>query len=97
VTVVSVASTGTGPDSRTEAEAVVQRVVDHMRDAGVDAEGIVLEGRPDELILALAKERGADLVVTGSHGRTGLERILLGSTTERILNDTASAVLVVKT
>jgi len=96
-TVVSVASTGTGPDSRTEAEAVVQRVVDHMHDSGVDAEGIVLEGRPDELIVALAKERDADLIVTGSHGRTGLERILLGSTTERILNDTTCAVLVVKT
>jgi nucleotide-binding universal stress UspA family protein/uncharacterized membrane protein YfcA len=96
-TVVSVASTDTGPDNRAEAEAVVQRVVDHMRDSGVDAEGLVLEGRPDELIVALAKERNADLIVTGSHGRTGLERILLGSTTERILNDTACAVLVVKT
>jgi nucleotide-binding universal stress UspA family protein/uncharacterized membrane protein YfcA len=96
-TVVSVASTDTGPDNRAEAEAVVQRVVDHMRDSGVDAEGLVLEGRPDELIVALAKERNADLIVTGSHGRTGLERILLGSTTERILNDTTCAVLVVKT
>ncbi|MEZ5541925.1 MAG: universal stress protein [Pseudomonadota bacterium] len=71
-------------------------MVDHMRSAGVDAEGLVLEGRPDELITAVAKERNADLIVTGSHGRTGLERILLGSTTERILNDTACAVLVVK-
>jgi nucleotide-binding universal stress UspA family protein/uncharacterized membrane protein YfcA len=96
-TVVSVASAGAGPDTRTEAEAVVQRVVEHMRDSGVDAEGMVLEGRPDELIVALAKEHGADLIVTGSHGRTGLERILLGSTTEHILNDTTCAVLVVKT
>lgn len=97
-TVVSIASAAAaGPDSRTEAEAVVQRVVGHMRESGVDAEGVVLEGRPDELIIALAKERDADLIVTGSHGRTGLERILLGSTTERILNDTTCAVLVVKT
>jgi nucleotide-binding universal stress UspA family protein len=95
-TVVSVASAGPGPDSRPEAELVVQRVVDHMRGEGIDAEGIVLEGRPDELIVAMAKERDADLIVTGSHGRTGLERILLGSTTERILNDTSCAVLVVK-
>jgi nucleotide-binding universal stress UspA family protein/uncharacterized membrane protein YfcA len=95
-TVVSVASTGPGPDSRGEAELVVQRVVDHMRGEGIDAEGIVLEGRPDEMIVAVAKERDADLIVTGSHGRTGLERILLGSTVERILNDTSCAVLVVK-
>ena len=79
-----------------EAELVVQRVVDHMRGEGIDAEGIVLEGRPDELIVAVAKERDADLIVTGSHGRTGLERILLGSTVERILNETSCAVLVVK-
>jgi len=95
-TVVSVASAGPGPDSRPEAELVVQRVVDHMRGEGINAEGIVLEGRPDELIVAVAKERDADLIVTGSHGRTGLERILLGSTTERILNDSSCAVLVVK-
>ena len=58
-TVVSVASTGPGPDSRAEAELVVQRVVDHMRGEGIDAEGIVLEGRPDEMIVAVAKERDA--------------------------------------
>jgi nucleotide-binding universal stress UspA family protein/uncharacterized membrane protein YfcA len=97
VAVVSVMSTGSGPDNRAEAEQVVQRVVDHMRGAGIDAEGMVLEGRPDEMIIAVAKERNADLIVTGSHGRTGLERILLGSTTERILNDASCAVLVVKT
>ena len=96
VTVVSVASTGPGPDSRAEAEPVVQRVVDHMRAEGIDAKGVVLEGRPDEMVIAVAREHNADLIVTGSHGRTGLERILLGSTTERILNDTACAVLVVK-
>lgn len=75
---------------------MVQRVVDHMRSEGIDADGLVLEGRPDELVVAVARERDADLIVTGSHGRTGLERILLGSTTERILNDTVCAVLVVK-
>jgi nucleotide-binding universal stress UspA family protein/uncharacterized membrane protein YfcA len=96
VTVVSVATTGHGPDTIPEADQMVQRVVEHMQQQGIDAEGMVLEGRPDELIVALAKERAADLIVTGSHGRTGLERILLGSTTERILNDTSCAVLVVK-
>lgn len=75
---------------------VVQRVVDHMRGEGIDAEGMVLEGRPDEMIVAVAKECDADLIVTGSHGRTGLERILFGSTLERTLNDTSCAVLVVK-
>ncbi len=87
VTVASVATTGHGPDTIPEANQMVQRVVEHMQQQGIDAEGMVLKGRPDELIVALAKERAADLIVTGSHGRTGLERIL---------NDTSCAVLVVK-
>jgi nucleotide-binding universal stress UspA family protein len=56
----------------------------------------VLHGEPAAAIVVLARELGADLIVTGSHGRTGLERALLGSTSERILNDTECAVLVVK-
>jgi uncharacterized protein len=95
-TVVSVASPGYGSQSRQEAEQAVQRVVEHMKSDGIDVEGVVLEGRPDEMIVAVAKQRNADLIVTGSHGRTGLERVLLGSTTERILNETSCAVLVVK-
>jgi nucleotide-binding universal stress UspA family protein/uncharacterized membrane protein YfcA len=95
-TVVSVTTPGYGPENRQEAEQVVQRIVGHMKSEGIDAEGLVLDGRPDELIVAVAKERDADLIVTGSHGRTGIERVLLGSTTERILNETNCAVLVVK-
>jgi uncharacterized protein len=95
-TVVSVTTPGHAPENRQEAEQVVQRIVEHMKNEGIDAEGLVLDGRPDELIVAVARERDADLIVTGSHGRTGLERVLLGSTTERILNETSCAVLVVK-
>jgi hypothetical protein len=95
-TVVSITTSGHAPENRQEAEQVVQRIVKHMRSEGIDAEGLVLEGRPDELIVAAARERDADLIVTGSHGRTGFERVLLGSTTERILNETSCAVLVVK-
>jgi len=95
-TVVSVTTPGYGQENRQEAEQVVQRIVAHMKREGIDAEGLVLDGRPDELIVAAARERDADLIVTGSHGRTGIERVLLGSTTERILNETDCAVLVVK-
>jgi nucleotide-binding universal stress UspA family protein/uncharacterized membrane protein YfcA len=95
-TVVSVNTPGYGQENRQEAEQVVQRIVEHMKSEGIDAEGLVLDGRPDELIVAAARDRDADLIVTGSHGRTGFERVLLGSTTERILNETDCAVLVVK-
>jgi nucleotide-binding universal stress UspA family protein/uncharacterized membrane protein YfcA len=96
VTVVSVTTPSHGPERRAEAEQAVQRVLGHMKGGGISAQGLVPHGRPDETIVSVAREKNADLIVTGSHGRTGLDRILLGSTTERILNETPCAVLVVK-
>jgi nucleotide-binding universal stress UspA family protein/uncharacterized membrane protein YfcA len=96
ITVASVHKPSYGPERRAEAEEAVARVVAHMQREGSVSEGRVLEGDPAGTITALAREKGADLIVTGSHGRTGLERVLLGSTSERILNETPCAVLVVK-
>jgi nucleotide-binding universal stress UspA family protein/uncharacterized membrane protein YfcA len=95
-TVVTVTTASLGPELQAEAEQVVQRVVAHMQSNGAVAEGQVLQGPPAETIAAVAREKNADLIVTGSHGRTALERVLLGSTSERILNETPCAVLVVK-
>lgn len=97
ITAVSVTTPSHGPERRAEAEQAVQRVVKHMKTEGIEAEGRVPHGRPDEMVVSVAYEQNADLIITGSHGRTGLDRVLIGSTTERILNQTPSAVLVVKT
>lgn len=97
ITVVSVTTPSHGPERRTEAEQAVQRTLAHMKEEGVNATGKVPHGRPDDVVVSLAREENADLIITGSHGRTGLDRVLLGSTTERILNETFCAVLVVKT
>ena len=96
VMVASVTTPSHGPERRAEAEQAVQRAVAHMKAVGATAEGTVLEGQPADVIAAVAREKNADLIVTGSHGRSGLERVLLGSTSERILNETPCAVLVVK-
>lgn len=96
VTVISVTVASHGEERRSEAQQAVDRTVAYMREQGLDAEGLVLEGQPATTIVETAQARGADLIVTGSHGRSGLERVLLGSTSERILNETRCAVLVVK-
>jgi nucleotide-binding universal stress UspA family protein/uncharacterized membrane protein YfcA len=96
VTVVSVTTPSHGPERRQEADEAIQRVVGHMTNQGIEVEGLLQHGRPDEMIVGVAREKNADLIVTGSHGRTGLERVLLGSISERILNETPCAVLVVK-
>lgn len=96
VTVVSVTTPSHGPERRAEAQTAVDLAVSHMQSKGVNAEGLVLEGQPAMTIVDVARERNADLIVTGSHGRSALERVLLGSTSERILSETPCAVLVVK-
>ena len=64
---------------------------------GVKAEGLTVFGKPYEAIIETAKQKGADLIVVGSHGRKGLERLLMGSVTERVIGHTEVGVLVVKT
>lgn len=53
--------------------------------AGVAVRRTLREGDPASLILEVAEEVGADLIVMGTHGRAGLERLILGSVTDRVL------------
>ena len=66
------------------------------RQEGVKAEGLVIEGRSYEAIVENARAKRVDLVVMGSHGRTGLERLLMGSVTERVVGNADCSVLIVK-
>lgn len=61
----------------------------------VPYECMVHIGTPDKTILKIAEERRADLIVMGSHGRTGYEKFLLGSVTYKLLHKSATPVLVV--
>ena len=56
----------------------------------------ILDGAPVESIVEHAKASGADLIVIGSHGRSGLPRLLLGSVAEGVIRNAASPVLVVR-
>jgi nucleotide-binding universal stress UspA family protein len=53
-------------------------------------------GDPVEEILDLAQEIGADLIVIGAHGRTGIRRLLLGSTTEAVVRSARCPVVVAR-
>ena len=53
-------------------------------------------GKPADQILHLARELGADLIVIGSHGLTGIERLVLGSVSERVMREAHCAVLVAR-
>ncbi len=62
---------------------------------GIDAELFTPEGEVKETILRLAKEWDATLIVAGTHGRKGLNRLLMGSVAESILRDAHVPVIVV--
>jgi nucleotide-binding universal stress UspA family protein len=80
-----------------EAEKNVKAVKDAAQKEGVSAEGLILSGIPYEAIINIAEERKADLIMLGSHGKTGLEKLLVGSVAERVIVLSTCAVLVVKT
>jgi nucleotide-binding universal stress UspA family protein len=64
--------------------------------AGLDVEEVIAHGEPAAEIVRVARERGADLIVISSHGRTGIGRILFGSTAESVVRYAHCPVLVVK-
>jgi nucleotide-binding universal stress UspA family protein len=75
--------------------AALEDLVERAEAAGVDAVTAVETGVPHREILADAEDAGADLIVMGTHGRTGLDRFLLGSVSERVVRTADVPVLVV--
>lgn len=57
---------------------------------------VCLEGDPATRIVGYCQSAGIDLVVMGTHGRTGVERLLMGSVAEKVLREASCSVLVVK-
>ncbi|SFF97795.1 Nucleotide-binding universal stress protein, UspA family [Halopelagius inordinatus] len=79
---------------RGRAEQIVGDAVERAREAGVRAESEVVVGVPHVEILDAAED--ADLVVMGTHGRSGLKRALIGSVTERVVRRCDAPVLTVR-
>jgi nucleotide-binding universal stress UspA family protein len=69
---------------------------DAVARAGVAGEARVLEGPAASEIVHHASELGAELVVVGTHGRTGLPRLALGSVAERVIRSASCSVLAVR-
>ncbi len=57
----------------------------------------VEEGKPDEAILKVAEEWEADLIVLGTHGRTGLAHILMGSVAEKVTRHSTKPLFIIPT
>jgi nucleotide-binding universal stress UspA family protein len=67
----------------------------HLGDDSIQT--IVVEGEFEESIVGAAKEMNADIIVMGSHGRRGLDKLLLGSVTEQVLHKTDIPLFIIPT
>ncbi|WP_327053594.1 universal stress protein [Halomicrococcus gelatinilyticus] len=81
----------------TEGKQAIDDVVDAAHDAGVGTtEAVVGRGTPHRAILDYSDQHDVDLVVMGTHGRTGVGRFLLGSVTEKVVRASDVPVLTVR-
>ena len=84
---------------RQGAHALAERAARELQDAHFKATAVVIEGREatvQDAILDMAAEWHADAIVLGSHGRTGLDRLLLGSVSDGVRRHAPGAVEIVR-
>jgi nucleotide-binding universal stress UspA family protein len=79
----------------TQGQATLDEIADLAADAGVAVDTELLSGKPARSIVNYADETGADLIVVGRRGRSGVRERLLGSITERVLRRSGPPVLTV--
>ncbi len=79
-----------------EATEDAKRRLSQMKPAGIPVEHRVAEGDAAEMILRVAEEVHANLIVMGTHGRTGLSRLLMGSVAEQVVRRAPCPVLTMK-
>lgn len=81
---------------RAWAKKQLERRLTQARAAGVRAKGFLLDGLAHERIVQLARSKRADLVVMGTHGRSGIKKLLLGSVAGRVVATATCPVLTVR-
>jgi len=80
----------------THAQQQIQNALARVLKAGLQGDSVIVEGAPFQAILDTAKNKGADLIVMGTHGRTGLTHILMGSVAEKVVRLASCPVLVTR-
>lgn len=75
-------------------ESMKEFIDEHFK--GLKATGVVLNGYAAEEIIKYATTSGADLIIMGTHGRTGLDRVLFGSVAEKVVKTAPIPVMTVR-
>jgi universal stress protein A len=83
-------------DLTAEVEAQLHEIARQGLKEGVAVDVRVADGEPADAILRMARQEKVDLIVMGTHGRTGLSHLLLGSTAEAVVRAAACPVFTVR-
>lgn len=81
---------------REDGEEALERVRAIAARHDVEVETALIEGTPSKEVVRYATEQGCDLIVMGTHGRGGIDRLLLGSVAERVVRGSPVPVLTVR-
>ena len=80
----------------TEAQHLLQASLERVQRAGLQGESLLVQGTPTQTIVDTAGEQGVDLILMGTHGRTGLAHVFLGSVAEHVVRQAPCPVLVMR-
>lgn len=82
--------------ARQSARKKLDALVGRARKAGVRARALVLEGTAHERVVSAARAQRVDLIVMGTHGRSGLARLFIGSVANRVVSAARCPVMTVR-
>lgn len=71
-------------------------LVEEAESRGIDADPVVVQGSPASEVIEQAEKSGADMIAMGTHGRSGLDRVLLGSVADKVVRQADVPVLTIR-
>jgi len=80
----------------TDAQQRMQTLLNRVHQEGLQGETAIVQGVPFQVIVDTAESQNIDLIVMGTHGRTGLTHVLMGSVAERVVRMAPCPVLVTR-
>lgn len=89
------AAVGVDQQMQENARHALENLAERVRGQGIEVEIVSTEGTPEARIVELATERGADAIIMGTQGRSGLEQLLVGSVAEKVVRSAPVPVITV--
>lgn len=81
---------------RAEVSGVMEGVRDLLKEKGIDAQTVILEGSPADVIVDYARDNTLDMIVVGSTGKDATQRTFLGSVSSKVAMNAPCSVLIVR-